>query len=555
MAEEKKQQVEQTLGLIKPDSFSRADEVISRLLKEGFTVVDKRQVVLTKQRTETFYGEHKGKGFFDELVAFMASGPIYALKLEKEDAIKAWRALMGPTKYEVAKKEAPDSLRALFATDTTKNAVHGSDSTESAQRELDFFFNTQQTLGLIKPDAVANGKSDEMIQRIENEGFLVVDRQSVTLTKEKAEAFYAEHAGKGFFDELVEFMCSGPTVAMKLEKKNGIKAWRDLMGPTNYEVAKKEAPNSLRALYATNMTKNASHGSDSVSSAVRELEFWFPQQETLALIKPDAVSAGNATKIMQRIVQDGFTILESQKLRLDKERAQSFYIEHKDRGFYGELVDFMVSGDIYALKLRGMNGIAKWRELMGPTNFEEAKQQSPNSIRALYASNMTQNASHGSDSVESASRELEFFFPTKSNESRNTKQYTLALIKPDVVAKKEETNVINRIKYEGFAIIQQKKLQLTKERAEAFYGEHKGKGFFEELVTFMTSGELIALKLEKENAIKSWRSVMGPTKFEVAQKEAPDSIRGLFATNTTKNAAHGSDSTESAKRELNFFFV
>ena len=209
------------------------------------------------------------------------------------------------------------------------------------------------------------------------------------------------------------------------------------MGPTNFEIAKKECPSSIRALYASSMTKNASHGSDSVTAAVRELNFYFPQQQTLALIKPDAVAAGNAAAIVDRIAKCGFTILESQKVQLTKERAEAFYAEHKvqcilyvdtlhviedraifvvrfqGKGFFGDLVEFMISGPIYALKLGASNAILKWRTLMGPTNFEVAKQEAPQSIRALYASSMTKNASHGSDSVESAKRELEFYFATK----------------------------------------------------------------------------------------------------------------------------------------------
>merc|ERR1712232_1389044 len=103
------------------------------------------------------------------------------------------------------------------------------------------------------------------------------------------------------------------------------------------------------------------------------------------------------------------------------------------------------------------NGIKAWRDLMGPTNFETAKQESPNCIRALYASSMTKNASHGSDSVESAARELEFYFPSATNEARVTKEYTLALIKPDAVANGKEEEIVNRIKYEGFVVVQQKK--------------------------------------------------------------------------------------------------
>merc|ERR1711933_68899 len=124
-----------------------------------------------------------------------------------------------------------------------------------------------------------------------------------------------------------------------------------------------------------------------------------------------------------------------------------------------------------------------------------------------------------------------------------------------VVEAGKAMEIVNRIQYEGFVIVKQEKIKLSKEKAEQFYAEHKGKGFFDELVSFMCSSELIALKLEKENAIAAWRMVMGPTNFETAKKEAPQSIRALYATGMTKNSSHGSDSPSSAKRELDFFFA
>merc|ERR1712242_98287 len=283
----------------------------------------------------------------------------------------------------------------------------------------DFFFNVQYTLAVVKPDAVAAGKADEIVERIEAEGFLVIERDTVSLSKERAELFYAEHQGKGFFDDLITFMTSGPVLAMKLEKADAIKGWRTLMGPTNFEIAKKECPSSIRALYASSMTKNASHGSDSVESAKRELEFYFATKQnvprstkefTLAMIKPDAVSAGKADEIVNRIKYEGFVVVEQEELKLDKERAEAFYAEHKGKGFFDELMAFMTSGSIVAMKLERENAIKTWRTVMGPTNFEVAKQEAPDSVRALYASNMTKNASHGSDSAESAKRELDFFF-------------------------------------------------------------------------------------------------------------------------------------------------
>jgi len=87
-----------------------------------------------------FYEEHKGKPFFDSLIEYMSSGPCAALILSKENAIQDWRELMGPTKPDQARIEKPKSIRALFGTDTTRNACHGSDSPKSAEREIAFFF-------------------------------------------------------------------------------------------------------------------------------------------------------------------------------------------------------------------------------------------------------------------------------------------------------------------------------------------------------------------------------------------------------------------------------
>ena len=99
-------------------------------------------MTLSSEDVELFYNEHKGKSFFPSLAAYMQSGEVIALCLEKEGAIKSWRALLGPTNPEAAKFKEPRCLRALFGLDGTRNGTHGSDSPESARNELSFWFNT-----------------------------------------------------------------------------------------------------------------------------------------------------------------------------------------------------------------------------------------------------------------------------------------------------------------------------------------------------------------------------------------------------------------------------
>jgi len=128
---------------------------------------------------------------------------------------------------------------------------------------------------------------------------------------------------------------------------------------------------------------------------------------------------------------------------------------------------------------------------------------------------------------------------------------TLAIIKPDAVKAGFADAIVGHIEKNNFVIVEQKKAQLTKAEAEGFYAEHKERPFFEELVNFMTSGSVIIMVLERDNAIKGWRDLMG----ETDPAEAADgTIRKLFGTSKGSNATHGSDSLDNAKQEVNFFF-
>ena len=128
---------------------------------------------------------------------------------------------------------------------------------------------------------------------------------------------------------------------------------------------------------------------------------------------------------------------------------------------------------------------------------------------------------------------------------------TLSIIKPNAIAKKLEGQIISKIENEGFEIVTQKKLLMTKSQVELFYREHSQKPFFESLVAFMSSGPIVAQVLEKENAVVSYRTLMGATDPKLAEK---GTIRKEFGTSITENAVHGSENLESAWREIHFFF-
>jgi nucleoside-diphosphate kinase len=132
------------------------------------------------------------------------------------------------------------------------------------------------TFTMIKPCAVKNNLIGSILKMINEKGFRIKSMKMTRLTRERAEAFYAIHAGKPFFEGLVEFMSSGPIVAAILEKDNAIADFRDLIGNTNPE---KAAEGTIRKLYAESLTANAIHGADSDENAIREGSFFFSELE------------------------------------------------------------------------------------------------------------------------------------------------------------------------------------------------------------------------------------------------------------------------------------
>ena len=136
----------------------------------------------------------------------------------------------------------------------------------------------EQTLTIIKPDATAAGHIGEIITEIEKAGFGILAMRKLRLTRAQAEAFYAVHRERPFFDSLVTFMTEGEVVPMALERDNAIAALRDLMGPTD---STKAPAGTIRGKFGANIERNAVHGSDAPETAAIELGFFFPQLDRL----------------------------------------------------------------------------------------------------------------------------------------------------------------------------------------------------------------------------------------------------------------------------------
>ena len=130
-------------------------------------------------------------------------------------------------------------------------------------------------------------------------------------------------------------------------------------------------------------------------------------EQTFAIIKPDAFAAGNAGKILARVYAEGFKVVGIKKLYMSKVEAEGFYYVHKARPFFAELTDFMSSGPCVVMVLEADGAIKKWRDLMGATNPAEAGDRT---LRKEFGSSIGENATHGSDALETAAFEIPYFF-------------------------------------------------------------------------------------------------------------------------------------------------
>jgi len=139
-------------------------------------------------------------------------------------------------------------------------------------------------------------------------------------------------------------------------------------------------------------------------------------ERTFAIIKPDAVARPGATgEILRRVEEAGLAIIGLKRLQLSEEVARGFYAVHKERPFYGDLVAFMTSGPVVVAVLEGEGAIRNWRDLMGPTNSEEAP---AGTIRGDFGTDIERNAAHGSDAPETARVEIPYFFNATEIQAR-----------------------------------------------------------------------------------------------------------------------------------------
>ncbi|XP_054381712.1 nucleoside diphosphate kinase 7 isoform X3 [Pongo pygmaeus] len=234
--------------------------------------------------------------------------------------------------------------------------------------------------------------------------------------KEKKEAldFHVDHQSRPFFNELIQFITTGPIIAMEILRDDAICEWKRLLGPANSGVARTDAPESIRALFGTDGIRNAAHGPDSFASAAREMELFFPSSGgcgpantakftncTCCIVKPHAVSEGLLGKILMAIRDAGFEISAMQMFNMDRVNVEEFYEVYKGVVTeYHDMVTEMYSGPCVAMEIQQNNATKTFREFCGPADPEIARHLRPGTLRAIFGKTKIQNAVHCTDLPE-----------------------------------------------------------------------------------------------------------------------------------------------------------
>ncbi|CAB1346839.1 unnamed protein product [Coregonus sp. 'balchen'] len=350
-----------TVAIIKPNAVGhgKASEIIMKIQDAGFEILAHEERTLSDSEARDFYQNKAGQG--------EGSGHV----------VPAWREFIGPADIEEARRDKPESLRAQYGSETLFNALHGSDDSHQASRELAFFFpsfrtssraeqheeegRVERTLAIIRPD-LARESRDEILSRIHEAGFTVSLQKEVMLTEEQARQFYRRQVDQDYFPVLLHNMTSGPLLALALARTGAVDHWRQLLGPKDVSRAREEQPHW--------------------EEAEEEIHFFFPKQQTLAIIKPDAM-AEHREEILGEIRAAGFSISQLKEA---------------------------VFGPCMLLVLTKENTVEEWRSMMGPTDPVLAKVTAPGSLRARFASDILHNALHGSSNQEHAQEKIHFLF-------------------------------------------------------------------------------------------------------------------------------------------------
>ncbi|XP_045649440.1 thioredoxin domain-containing protein 3 isoform X3 [Ursus americanus] len=427
------------IAIIKPDAVisRKSQEIRQNIMKAGFVIEIEEKRALTERQVRDFYYRIADQPDFEDFVLFMTGGLSHVLVLsqgtEEEPALEETEPNPETEAKGIYEDHSPgvttpmmkkrDSLQEYLERQHVSQFCDIEENITDVNHFIDMFFpdfksmknlKLEKILALLRP-ALFQEKKEDVLKIIEDEGFKILMQRQIVLSEEEAQTLCKEYENEDYFEKLIEKMTSGPSLALVLVRDHGLQHWKEVIGPGSVEKAKEYLPESLCVRFAMeDLPINQLYGSDSLEAARREIQYFFPPQNTLALLKPH-VTQEQREEILELIRKAGFEITQMKGILLNEEEAEKIYSKITGKDFYQDVLEVLSEGPSLVLVLTKWNAVSDWRRLMGPTDPDEAKLLSPDSIRAKFGRSILKNAVHGAsntyEAMESINRIFQEFVP------------------------------------------------------------------------------------------------------------------------------------------------
>ncbi|XP_060051832.1 thioredoxin domain-containing protein 3 isoform X1 [Erinaceus europaeus] len=414
-----------SIAIIKPDVVitGKVIELKEKIISAGFVIEAETGTIFTEEEVRDVYSDIADQPDFEDFVSFMTSGLSYIVVISQGDEEEAENPNLDEygeifeNESEVEVKRASieskakrDSLQEYLERQHISQFCDVEGNVEKVNRLIDIFFpdfrnkkelKLEKILVLLRPDILQHRKED-VLKVIQNEGFKILMERQLVLSEVEARTLCKRFEDEDYYGTLIGNMTRGPSLALVLLRSQGLKHWKELVGPISVEEAQEGFSDWLCAKFAMDSLPICQlHGSDSLEAAEREIQLLFPPQNTLAMIKPH-VTPKEREEILKLIKENGFEMIQAKYMIMNEESAEKIYSKIKGRDFYKSLLDMLAEGPSLVMMLRKWNAILDWRRLMGPVDPIEAKLLSPDSIRAVYGRSILKNIVHGSSSLMEA---------------------------------------------------------------------------------------------------------------------------------------------------------
>jgi nucleoside-diphosphate kinase len=369
-------------------------------------------------------------------------------------------------------------------------------------------------VAVIDANGVRSGRVEPNKEILTEQGFLIVEQLKTNLTSEQAATFTTVSTQEYDYT-------SGPVVALLLRRPNAATHMMSIMDKVDDTYASIDSWTTMR--------------DRNVFWPITEAQL----QRTLVLVKPE-YSQEDYTAILEAIDENDFILIGKLARIVSDEVA--------DNMFNGdaENVQYVTSDVSVALVIEKVGAVDEWQLLMGPEDPTLASAIAPDTLRAtLGAKSKVRNVLYASESREKAMRDISSLFPVPFQMDT-----TLAIIKPDVILNGNLDIVMDVIRKNKFTILASESMNLSQQRAEQFYGDSCTRA----LKMYMSSGPSQVLVLGKPGALVAWQKLVGPADPAEARQTKPDSLVARFGADAVSNGFHASESNESAKKEIDFFF-